>query len=181
MVMPRPAELHTQRLRMRRVRAGDLDAIHAIMSDPETMRFWSSPPHAARAETERWFASMMAADLAGESDEFILEHLGAVIGKLGAWRLPEVGFFLRRDCWGRGLASEALHRFAGYARRRGAECLTADVDPRNAACLGVLSNCGFRETGRAKATYVVDGEVRDSIYLKLEWNEGTISDGGNRR
>lgn len=159
--------IYTKRLRMRRVQLGDLNAIHGIMSEPETMRFWSTPPHATLEETERWFASMLEGDRAGDSDEFILEHQGDVIGKLGAWRLPEIGFLIRRDHWGRGLASEALTRFISYAQDLDLGCLTADVDPRNTACLRVLAKCGFHETGRAKATYVVGGQTCDSVFLKL--------------
>lgn len=178
MMLRRVTELHTERLRMRRVLPDDLDAIHAIMSDPETMRFWSSPPHATREETEKWFASMVEADQAGESDEFVLEHLGVVIGKLGAWRHPEIGFFLRHNHWGLGLASEALRRFISYSKNQGSVCLTADVDPRNAACLRLLSRCGFRETGRQRGTYEVAGEERDSVFLKLDLNNSTTSSGG---
>lgn len=164
----RLTELRTDRLRMRRVQSDDIDAIHAIMSDAETMQFWSTPPHSTLAETKRWFASMMEADQAGESDEFILEHNGVAIGKLGAWRLPEIGFFLHRDFWGQGLASEALLRFIHYSRDLGLDRLTADVDPRNSACLRLLAKCGFRETGRKSATYLVDGQTCDSVYLRLD-------------
>ena len=166
--MRRLTEIRTERLRMRRVRPDDLDAIHRIMSDPETMRFWSSPPHAMRVETERWLDSMIEGDRTGQSDEFILEHLGMVIGKLGAWRLPEIGFFLHRDCWGRGLATEALQRFISYAAVRSVEYLTADVDPRNTSCLQLLAKCGFVETGRKSATYVVAGQACDSVFLRCE-------------
>jgi len=152
---------------MRRARWDDLEAIHAIMSDPEVMRFWSTPPHASLEQTRAWLEPMVSAD-AGEGDEFVLEHGGEVIGRLGAWRLPEIGFFLRRDRWGQGFATEALEAFARHAARRGLEALTADVDPRNQACLNLLTRAGFRETGRATATFVVDGEVCDSVYLRLD-------------
>jgi RimJ/RimL family protein N-acetyltransferase len=152
---------------MRRAVPGDLTAIHAIMSDPEAMRFWSTPAHADLAETQSWFASMLAADEAEESDEFVIERDQIVIGKIGAWRFPEIGFFLRRDCWRRGFATEGLQGYIGYAKERGLERLTADVDPRNGACLRLLGKCGFVETGSAKATYVVGGRPCDSVYLEL--------------
>lgn len=176
----RPDVIQCERLRMRRVQLGDLDAIHDIMSDHETMRFWSSPPHATREETERWFASMLEGEESRKSDEFILELDGIVIGKLGAWRLPEVGFFLRRDCWGRGLATEAMQCFIEYSRSRGIEYLTADVDPENTACLRLLAKCGFQETGRKDATYIVAGEARDSVFLKVELNGASTSHAGCR-
>ena len=145
------------------------------------MRFWSTPPHATLAETERWFASMLEADHAGDSDEFILEHDGIVIGKLGAWRSTELGFFVHRFWWGRGRASEALRRFINYVEDQSLECLTADVDPRNAACLRVLAECGFQETGRSSATYMVGEQVCDSVFLRLDLKRNGHATGGSRK
>jgi RimJ/RimL family protein N-acetyltransferase len=164
----RPAELITARLRLRRALLSDLDAFHVIMSDPETMRYWSSLPHATRDVTALWLNDTIAAEGAGESDEFVIEHEGEVIGKLGAWRLPEVGFFLRRDRWGKGLAREALDAFIQHAKGRGVSRLTADVDPLNTACLALLTKVGFREYGRASMTYIVGSRVCDSVYLGLD-------------
>src|SRR5215203_2257928 len=85
-------EIRTERLLLRRARIEDAIAMHAIMSDPQAMRYWSTPPHASMAETERWIASMIAA----ASDDFIVTLDGALIGKLGAWKLPEFGFLIDR-------------------------------------------------------------------------------------
>ena len=145
----------------------DLDAIHGIMSDEETMRYWSTPPHASREETRLWLNSMVSAD-PDQNDEFVIEFGGEVIGKLGAWRLPELGFFLSRRHWGQGFASEALSGFIDYIEERGATCLTADVDPLNRACLALLTSAGFEETGRKLATYTVGSRVCDSVYLRLD-------------
>ncbi len=164
----RATELTSARLRFRRARADDLDAIHVIMSDEATMKYWSSLPHKSRDETARWLDTMLAADQVSESDEFVLEHEGEVIGKFGAWRLPEIGFFLRRDHWGRGFASEALGTFVRYMAARGVTCLTADVDPTNAASLKLLKSAGFKETGRASATYTGGSRVCDSVYFRLD-------------
>jgi len=152
---------------MRRARADDLEALHAIMSDAGVMRYWSTPPHVSLRET-REFLEVMLSSPPLESDEFIVEHAGEVIGKLGAWRWPEIGFYLRRDCWGRGFATEALDGFIRYAASSGVSCLTADVDPLNLASLKLLTAAGFRETGRASATFVIGGRTCDSVYLRLD-------------
>ena len=165
----RADQLLTPRLHLRRPRPDDVKAIHAIMSDPRTMQFWSSLPHATEGETALWFDGMLRADEAGESDEFVIEYEGELIGKLGAWRLPEIGFFIRRDHWGRGFASEALAAFIAYIRSTGVPGLLADVDPRNVACLAVLTKAGFREYRRAAATYTVGDRVCDSVYLRLDF------------
>jgi len=47
------------------------------------------------------------------------------------------------------------------------DAITADVDPRNEASLRLLGRLGFIETGRATATYEIEGEISDSVYLAL--------------
>ncbi len=143
------------------------------MADDRTMRYWSTPPHDTRAQTRRWLESMIHAD-PRLSDDFILEHDGKIIGKLGAWQLPEIGFFLSRDHWGRGLASEALDVFLPYIASRGVPFLTADVDPLNSLCLRLLARAGFVETGRALATYMVGERQCDSVYLRRELGPSTV-------
>jgi len=92
---------------------------------------------------------------------------GRLIGKFGAWRLPEFGFLLDPAYWGRGLASEALAAFVERRRALGSTELTADVDPRNAASIRLLERAGFTETGRAKGTWRVGDELCDSVYFSL--------------
>ena len=159
-------EIRTERLLLRRARLDDAAAMHRIMSDAVAMRYWSTPPHAALAETEQWMAGMVEADLA-ISDDFIVTLDGQLIGKLGAWKLPEVGFLFDRAHWGRGYAREALLAFIDRRRALGSGELRADVDPRNAASLKLLERCGFVETHRGIGTWKVGDELCDSVYLRL--------------
>ncbi|QDP20187.1 GNAT family N-acetyltransferase [Sphingomonas xanthus] len=161
-------ELRTPRLLLRRARMDDLADVHAVMSDPEVMRYWSTAPHREIDQTERWLRSMVDADPAG-SDDFLIERGGRVIGKLGCWQLPEIGFQLARDQWGQGLASEAMAVFIARRRSIGASSrLTADVDPRNLASLELLRRHGFVETGRVAGTWQIGDELCDSVYLALD-------------
>jgi ribosomal-protein-alanine N-acetyltransferase len=160
-------EIRTARLLMRRARPDDLGALHAILSDRTAMRYWSSEPHDDLATTREWLASMIAAP-SQESDDFVVEHDGRVIGKLGCWRLPDIGFIFHPGSWGRGFAIEALDAFIAYIFARGAPFLTADVDPRNAGSLALLGKAGFRETHRAERSWHIGGEWCDSVYLRLD-------------
>lgn len=160
----RAVDIKLERLTLRRAVASDLDAIHEIMSDAETMRYWSTLPYQSNTQTARWLEGMIVAD-PDRSDDFIVEHYGKVIGKLGAWQLPEIGFFLHRDYWGRGLAREALDGFIRYMRDRQVPLLTADVDPLNISSLKLLKAADFIETGSAKATFIIGDRVCDSVYL----------------
>ena len=159
-------EVRTERLLMRRARLDDAPAMHAIMSDALAMRYWSSLPHTTLAETERWIESMVAMESA-TSDDFIVTLDGVLIGKLGAWRLREVGFLIDPRHWGQGYASEAFAAFVARRRALGSTELTADVDPRNYASLKLLERIGFVETGRASGTWQIGNELCDSIYLRL--------------
>jgi ribosomal-protein-alanine N-acetyltransferase len=159
--------IETPRLLLRRARIEDLPRIHAIMSNARAMRYWSSLPHETMERTREWLQSMIDAPEEA-SEDYVIEHEGRVIGKAGCHRLPEIGFILDPDCWGKGLAREALeavipHIFA----TRPVDALIADVDPRNQASLGLLKRLGFQETGRAKGTWTLGDQVCDSVYLAL--------------
>ena len=172
-------ELHTERLLLRRPRMDDLDAMFEIMSSPPAMRYWSTLPHANRDVTRPWLEKMIARNAAG-GDDFLIEHEGRVIGDVGAGRLPDFGFILHPDFWGRGFATEASVAFIAHAfTNTAATELLADVDPRNTASLRVLARLGFTETGRASNTFLLGDEWCDSVYLALRRPTPT-PDRGNR-
>jgi len=160
-------EIRTERLLLRRAAYDDTAAMHRIMSNPVAMRYWSNPPHKEMEETERWMASMVEADPA-ESDDFIVSLDGELIGKLGTWKVPEIGFLIDPAFWGKGYASEAMVAFIERRRGLGSIELTADVDPRNQPSIMLLARHGFQETGRATGTWQVGDELCDSIYYRLE-------------
>jgi ribosomal-protein-alanine N-acetyltransferase len=158
-------EIVTARLRLRRARMDDLPAIHAILSDGQAMRYWSTLPHTTLDQSRAWLADMVAASPT-ESDDFVIEHAGKVIGKAGCWHLPEIGFILHPNVWGLGLAREAVAAaIAHILAHHPIDAILADVDPRNAASLGLLGSLGFVETGRAARTIIVGDDWCDSIYL----------------
>jgi [ribosomal protein S5]-alanine N-acetyltransferase len=161
-------EIRTERLLLRRPRMDDLDAMFAIMSNPSAMRYWSTLPHESRDVTQPWLQQMIERTAVGGED-FLIEFDGQVIGDVGAGRLPDFGFIIHPDFWGRGLATEASRGFIDYAfSQTAATELVADADPRNMASLGVLGKLGFVETGRAERTFLLGDEWCDSIYLALQ-------------
>ena len=161
------AEIRTERLLLRPAREDDRAALHAILSDPRAMRYWSTPPHEAIEQTRDWLAATIAIPL-GEGEDFLVEHEGRVIGKAGLYRFPETGFLFAPEMWGQGFASEALRAVIARAFAvHGLAAIEADVDPRNAASLRLLGRLGFAETGRAARTWLVGEEWCDSVYLRL--------------
>jgi RimJ/RimL family protein N-acetyltransferase len=160
-------DIRTERLLLRPATFDDVEAFHGILSDSRAMAYWSTPPHKDMDETRSWVASMIGIG-SGEGEDFVIELNGSVIGKAGLYRFPEIGFILHPHAWGNGYAQEALKAVLqrAFAVHRLA-CVEADVDPRNAASLGLLTRLGFQETGRASRTWNVGGQWCDSVYLQL--------------
>lgn len=141
--------------------------MHEILSDQRAMRYWSTPPHTDIEQTRAWLTDMIDAG-ADDSDEFVIEHNGVLIGKAGLWRIPEIGFILHPDYWGRGFAFEALSAVIPRVFSKFAfDAITAEADPLNEACLRLLKRLGFAETRRVERTIKVGDEWCDSAYLAL--------------
>lgn len=162
-------QIITERLTLRHARMSDAEPMHAILSDPAAMAYWSTLPHETIAQTRDWIASMVEANRAGPSWDFVVERDGEVIGKAGFWKLPEIGYILHPDHWGQGLAREALTAvIRAVFDDAGVETIKADVDPRNAASLALLGRLGFEKTGYGKDTWEIGGVWLDSVYLELK-------------
>ncbi len=82
-----------------------------------------------------------------------LEKTSRVIGEVGfEWRSKsralseaEVGYFLEREFWGHGYATEAALLVINFAfTTLGADVVSAACDPRNHASQRVMQKCGLR-------------------------------------
>lgn len=165
--MTRPDRITTARLILRKPQAADVADLHEAMRQPQVMRYWAHPEHETLERTADYIASMIRNNAAG-GDDFVIELDGRVIGKAGMWRVPEVGFLLHPDHWGKGFAREVMvaileHLFTWHP----VSDLVAEADPRNAASLGLLTRLGFQETRRATRTMQWRDEWCDSVYLSL--------------
>jgi len=106
--------LETARLALREFKPDDADALALILSDPETMRYYPSP--CDRAGVEQWIARnrQRYRDDGLGLWALALRASGELIGDCGLTRQQveedffyEIGYHLRRDHWGKGLATEA--------------------------------------------------------------------------
>ena len=106
--------LETSRLILREFSPADADALSRILSDPETMRYYPAPYD--RAGVEQWIVrnrERYKKDGVGLW-AMLLKSTGELIGDCGITRqeiegeyLCEIGYHVRRDFWGRRLATEA--------------------------------------------------------------------------
>jgi ribosomal-protein-alanine N-acetyltransferase len=164
-------ELTTSRLHLRPFTAADHEAIHAVYSDPDVMRYVGHGAHTTMAETLRAlrvYADILATH--GYSFLAVVEReRGIVVGDAGlnplGGRGPDVelGYTVARAVWGRGYATEAgralvEHAFAALDVPR----VVAQVEPANAASRHVLEKLGMTARderiayGRPHLLYAVD-------------------------
>lgn len=140
--------IETQRLLVRPFEERDLDALCAVLSDPETMKY-IEPPFSC----ERTARFLREAGLCEPPLVFAAEDHGGVIGHVifhdcGVPDRYEVGWVLRRDRWGRGYASELTAALIAEGRARGLKSLLIECDPRQAATRRIAEAFGFRPAGR---------------------------------
>jgi RimJ/RimL family protein N-acetyltransferase len=92
---------------------------------------------------------------------------GQVAGSLGSFELMgerEVGYWIGREFWGRGIATGALRQFLGEVKTRP---LFGHVARHNVASRRVLEKCGFTLIGEDKYTNPAGEEVEEYV-LKLD-------------
>ena len=95
--------------------------------------------------------------------------LGArVAGYVGSFQersgQPEVTYWVGKECWGKGIATEALSQFLADDKRRPMYARTARD---NVASLRVLEKCGFRVTGYEKGFANARGVEIEEACLRL--------------
>lgn len=158
--------LQTNRLLIRPAEARDAGPLFKVFGDAQTMRYWDSLPDPDLHATEQRVAGMMGQRA---PSYFVFEHDGQAIGTGGVHQGREIGFILRRSYWRQGLMSEALNALIPHLfDLLDTDHLTADVDPHNAASLGLLAAFKFRQTGTATRTVQIGGRWCDSVYLRLD-------------
>jgi [ribosomal protein S5]-alanine N-acetyltransferase len=177
-----PPTLETQRLRLRPLLDTDADAVFAIFSSEDAMRYWSTGPWTDRAEAARLIERDREALRAADSIRFGLveRETGRMIGCCSIHhidhgnRRAEVGYILLPSHWGRGLMHEAMSALVAYAfDDLTLHRLEADLDPRNAPSARSIERLGFAREGTMRGRWLVNGEVCDSWFyglLKDDWD-----------
>lgn len=174
--------LETPRLILRELALDDVDALHALTSDPEVVRFLSNDVM-SRAETETYLGSVAMAQDRSPRHHFELAVIeresGAFAGTAGLRldvadaRIGKLWYLLRRESWGKGIAVEACRALADFGfRELGLHRLWVDVDPENAASQRVAEKLGMRVEGRFVEDTFLKGEWRSTVILAIlarEW------------
>ena len=162
---PVPWELETERLRLRPLVPGDLDALHAVLSDPVSMRFYPRPfdREKTRAWIDRWIADyergLGLLAIEERTTGGLVGDCGPSLQQVDDAAFVELGWHVRGDRQGRGYATEA----GAACRDRAWQVFDVDrlislIRPENVPSWKVARKLGFRPwrgTVRAGMAHVV--------------------------
>jgi RimJ/RimL family protein N-acetyltransferase len=162
-------------VRLRPFRSGDERSLAQSANDAEVARYLRDRfPHPYTLEDAgRWVAFN---EQLRPVSHFAVDLGGAVIGSAGfvwgedVYRFSaEVGYWLGRAHWGKGIATRVLAALTRYGfERHGMVRLFAGVFDGNVASIRVLEKCGFTCEGVARKAAFKAGRFVDVLqYAKL--------------
>ncbi|MDZ7825567.1 MAG: GNAT family protein [Gammaproteobacteria bacterium] len=170
-------------VRIRRPEPGDAPAVHAAVERSRTrLQVWMPwcTPDYSRTDAEAWILASAGDWPDGPLCPFIIESLedGELIGCCSIDRVEAVdgvhklGYWIRSDRTGRGLARRAARLAAGFAFDQ-LEAARIDilVAADNQPSLAVAEAVGARREGLLARRFLLQGRRHDAVILGLlpEW------------
>src|SRR6185436_12137964 len=132
--------IDTNRLSLRWITAGDVDDFYAVYSNPEVMRYWSTPPLPNKEAAGKLIEEihdgfsrqqLLKWGIALRSDNTLIGSV-TLFHPDFTHRRAEIGYALGRPYWGQGYMQETLTAVVNYAFTvLDFHRIEADVDPRN--------------------------------------------------
>src|SRR5207248_8453375 len=150
--------IETGRLRLRRLREGDLTDLVGLAGDWLVARWLATMPHPyTEADGRDWIARVQQDHASGRPRQFAiaLKDSDRLIGGVGldgstgdGSEEPALGYWLGQPYWGNGYAREAVAALIEYGfRTLGLATIRAYTDPANARSQKVLLSCGLQRVG----------------------------------
>ncbi len=175
--------IETARLTLRRVEEGDYKDIFEYAADPETAKYTSWEAHKNIQDSKNLVQFIIKRYRENKPANWavILKENRKMIGTCGfisqfpANKRAEIGFVFRKDCCGKGYATEAVKAVldfgfstAGYNR------IEACCDAENKASARVLEKCGMKSEGILRQYVFSNGgyhDVKNYSILKEEYSQ----------
>jgi RimJ/RimL family protein N-acetyltransferase len=173
--MLKPLSLTSARLRLRPLDTADTAPMVRLVNDIEVARMTTSIPHPfACGDAKRFIRRIQAGDPRCEA-VFAIEHRReGFMGVIGLHPMstmgPELGYWLGRPFWGRGLMTEAVRTAVDWAHRVWKKpVLESGHFADNQASASVLIKAGFLYTGVVRPRWSVarGGEASTRMMVRL--------------
>jgi len=148
---------------LRDVTEADLPIFYDQQLDPEATQMAAFPSRDRDAFMAHWKKIMSNENVTLKTILFE----GQVAGNVVSWEQSgerEVGYWIGKEYWGKGIGTKALAEFLGYVKTRP---LYAHVAKHNVASLRVLQKCWFVISGEDKFSDESGKEIEEFL-LKLD-------------
>ncbi|WP_420606184.1 GNAT family N-acetyltransferase [Novosphingopyxis sp.] len=165
-----PPNLYTSSLVLRRPSEQDIPAIVTIAGDWEVASRLARMPHPYGEEEARFFLDVIVpAELAWAIVDRTCGNLLGVIGLApNEYEGAELGYYISRQHWGCGIATEAASVVAAYgAGLVGQDRLISTFFADNPASGRVLEKLGFVKQGSSKETCLATGGAKTAVKMGL--------------
>ena len=174
--------METERILFRPWRNNDAETLYKYASDPEVGPRAGWPPHKSVEESLEIIRTLFHSDHMWAIE---LKETGEPIGCMGYMvhgesnidigeNDAEVGYWIARPYWNRGICTEALRPLIDYCFNvKGFRTLWADFFPDNPASGKVLEKCGFCDTGKVnRCSRLQLGSDRPVKIMRLDFTPG---------
>jgi len=151
-----PLVIETPRIKLRPQLDSDADALFPYVADPAVTTYVSWAPHQQIEETRAWIAKVRDLVAQGTDIVWTVEHEGAPVGCIGihgiTWAVRavrydrgELGYWLARPFWGKGLMTEAATAATRWAfETLGLHKVVVSCFEPNVGSRRVIEKVGFR-------------------------------------
>jgi ribosomal-protein-alanine N-acetyltransferase len=175
-------------VRLRPQQDSDADAYFPYVSDPELSRQVTWAAHKAIDETREWLRAAKTMVDKGTDMVWTIEHEGAPVGCIGlhgiTWWVravrydhAELGYWLARPFWGKGLMTEAATAATRWAfETLGLHKVNVRCFESNAGSRRVIEKVGFRFLCRSEDDVWREGRWHGHLRYELtasEWADST--------
>ena len=172
-----PKSLKTERLRLRKAKLTDAEAIFRhYAQDPEVTKYVSWRAHQNVEETREYVGMCLLAWDVGKAYHWVIERkednqlIGMIIARVNVEKW-ELGFVLARPFWGQGYMTEAVKEIVAWAlKRKEIYRIWAVCDVDNLASARVMEKAGMQREGILRRWSVhpnISDEPRDSYCFAI--------------
>lgn len=166
--------LKTERLIIRDHEAGDLQAMHGLLSDDTTMYYMQDIRTGTLEESEANLQAAMDEALSPDRQKYFFKIMDRrdrrYIGEIGFTveldtpfgKIVHLGYFILPEFWGRGIVAEA----AGEVFRFAFE---------DAGAIKIETGC-IKENSRSERVMEKLGMIKEAEYRMHVWHDGRLKD-----
>lgn len=169
-------DIKTERLVLRKILPDDAEMVYKWLSDPDVLQFEGWTPHENADFTRGYIMHVFGDYSSNQSYNWGIQLNNELIGHIVVVDITDrkgtIAYYLRKDCWSKGYATEAVKAVINYMLFDvGLEKIDAKHSVNNKASGKVLVKAGMVYKGHVKEVYYCNGKWQDCDYYSIAQNE----------